>query len=164
VFERSGRLEGVCPALTSEPLATRDDLLALAETAFGFLDPSEPHAKKKIDKSDMTTLAYPLGETFVELELDWRERAAFVLVGWCRNGRIPEGYYTDSHGTVVRHSLAAVLNRGNATDRAAADRLRKAIKASGAEAMARQIRAYAEVLRVTYARLPELLSNLPPTH
>jgi hypothetical protein len=56
-----------------------------------------------------------------------------------------------------------VLERGEQTDRAAEARLRKAIKASGPEAMARQIQTYAEVLRVTYARLPELLSNLPST-
>jgi hypothetical protein len=135
--------------------------VALAETAFEFLDPSGPHAKQRRDKGDMTTLAYPLGDTFVELELDWREQSAFVLVGWCRDGEIPDGYYGDSHGRVARRHLGAVLERGGPADRAADARLREAIKGSGPEAMARQIDTYAEVLRATYARLPELLSNLP---
>jgi hypothetical protein len=63
----------------------------LAETAFGFLDQPRPRARQRIDKPFKTTLVYPLGETFVELELDWREQAAFVLVGWCRDGEIPDG-------------------------------------------------------------------------
>ncbi len=149
--------------MTSDSAATRDDLVALAETALGFLDQSTPTARQRIDKPFRTSLVYPLGETFVELELDWREQAAFVLVGWCRDGEIPDGYYVDSSGTVARHHFGAVLERGEQTDRAAEARLRKAIKASGPEAMARQIHTYAEVLRVTYARLPELLSNLPST-
>jgi hypothetical protein len=143
---------------------TRDELLGLAETAFDFLDASVLHGKQRRDKSDMTILAYPLGATFVELELDWREQAAFVLVGWCRGGEIPDGYYVDSYGTVVRHHVGAVLERGEPADRAAAERLRKAIKGSGPEAMAQQIRAYSDVLRAVHARLPALLTNLPPSH
>jgi hypothetical protein len=111
----------------------------------------------------MTTLVYPLGETFVELELDWREQAAFVLVGWCRDGEIPDGYYVDSYGTIVRHHLGAVLKHGDPTDRAADARLREALKSSGPEAMAQQIHAYSDVLRATHTRLPALLANLPPS-
>lgn len=149
--------------MTSESAPTRDDLLALAVTAFSFLDQSTPPARQRIDKPFQATLVYPLGQAFVELELDWREQAAFVLVGWCRDGKTPDGYYVDSHGTVVRHHLGAVLERGQPADRAAAARLHEALESSGPEAMAQQIRAYGDVLRATHARLPELLSNLPTT-
>ncbi|WP_432945996.1 hypothetical protein ACQPXM_07055 [Kribbella sp. CA-253562] len=110
----------------------------------------------------MTTLVYPLGETFAELELDWREQAAFVLVGRCRDGEIPDGYYVDSYGTVVRHHLAGVLEHGDLADRAAAARIREVVKLSGPEAMARQIDTFSEVLRAIHPRLTELLGKLPP--
>jgi hypothetical protein len=137
---------------------TKEDLLELAAASFGFLESSGGACRT--DDVHETTLGYPLGEAFVELELDWRERAAFVLVGWCQDGRIPDGYYVDSYGTVVRHHLTAVLDRGDAADRAAAGRLRKAVKLSGPEAMAGQINAFADVLRAVSPRLPALLTDL----
>jgi hypothetical protein len=110
----------------------------------------------------MTTLVYSLGGTFAELELDWREQAVFVLVGRCRDGRIPDGYYVDSYGTVVRHHLGKVLDHGDPADQAAAARLREVVKLSGPEAMIRQIDEFSDALRAVHARLPELLTNLPP--
>jgi hypothetical protein len=108
-FERSGEFWGGVPVLTSEPVTTREDLIAAAARSLGFLEQSGRGPARRTDHGDMTRPVYPLGETFVELELDWREQAVFVLVGRCRDGRIPDGYYVDSHGTVVRHHLGKVL-------------------------------------------------------
>jgi hypothetical protein len=63
VFERSGRIEGGVPASASDAAATQDDLVALAETAFGFLDQSTVQARRRIDKPVKTSLVYSLGES-----------------------------------------------------------------------------------------------------
>ena len=154
---------GKAGPVSSESGTGKDQVVGLALTAFGFLEGSTSVARRRADTSVQTTFGYVLGETFVEVELDWREQAVFVLVGWCRDGEVPDGYYVDSRGTVVRHQLGAVLERGQSADRAAAARLHEALRSSGPKAMARQIDAYSDVLRAAHARLPELLSNLHNT-
>ncbi|WP_433006930.1 hypothetical protein [Kribbella sp. CA-294648] len=143
-------------------MPTREEVLASVEMSLRFLEQLGRGGPRRADGGIQTTLAYSLGETFVEVELDWREQAVFVLVGWCQDGEIPDGYYVDGHGTQVRHHLAAVLEHGEPTDQAAARRLDEAVKRSGPEAMIRQIDAFSDVLRAVHPRLPALLPNLPP--
>ena len=62
------------------------------------------------DESLQSTLAYVLPDACFEIEFDWREEAAFVLV--CRRtpeGRRP-GYYTHG-GLTMRVHLAEALER-----------------------------------------------------
>ncbi len=103
-------------------------------------------------------LAYLRPDLFVEVELDWRERAVFVLVGSPINGKRPDGYYVDSAGHKVRWHLSAVLDAGGCSEPAA--RLRELMKGSGREAMLDQVSGYAVVLRVALPVLPALVRQL----
>jgi hypothetical protein len=95
-----------------------------------------------------TVLAYSSPNIFFEMELDWRERAAFLLVGRSRDGGRPDGYYMDSQGRRVRWHLAQILaNCAEPRLAGAAAEIRCVANVSGPEAMSTQIETFAEWLR-----------------
>lgn len=100
-----------------------------------------------------TRLPLVLSEAFVEVELDWREGAVFVLFGLLVDGRRPSGYYVDDAGQRVRWHLHEVLNEAGHEQRV--NKLRPPVKQLGAQAMLHQIDVLA-------AELPTVLQDLPP--
>lgn len=104
------------------------------------------------------------GGAFIAVELDWRERGAFALVGLTGpDGAPPDGYYVDSAGAKVRWHLAAVLD-GSPDEqvRRAAAQLKKAQAGSGPAAMMRQLELIEAAVRVAAADLVQLLHEPTP--
>jgi len=99
-----------------------------------------------------------LPEVFVEIELDWQEGAAFVLVGQPVDAQRPDGYYVDSAGRKVRWHLGAVLEEGGHTERALS--LKRLVKKSGPAAMLEQVDAYAAELLGLQPGLAALVQQL----
>lgn len=93
--------------LTTEP--TRPATEARAKQAFGFLDGFGGKLDSYDQESHRSLLAYLFPDPFLEVELDWREGAVFVLVGAPVNGRRPEGYYVSPRGDTVRWHLPGRL-------------------------------------------------------
>lgn len=56
----------------------------------------------------ITSLTYLKGNIGVELELDWRDFYAFLLIVRLENGKIPKGYYV-SGGLKCREHLANII-------------------------------------------------------
>ena len=124
----------------------RGDIVAEARSAFGFLEHAGGRSVEVDDGAWRTVLAYTVGSITIEVELDWREGAVFVLVCRTVNGRRPPGYYMHD-GRRMRVQLTDVLDGGNEQDRAAARRLRDVVHRSGADAMRAQVLEYSAVMR-----------------
>lgn len=134
---------------------TRDEIVSHAREAFGFLGRAGARPVTADDRSTATTLVYVLDPVTVEVELDWQEAAAFLLIGRTVDGKRPPGYYVHD-GKRMRVHLAEVLGSGTDEDRAVAQRLREVTRQSGPDAMRAQIQAYAEALHRLLDRLPEV--------
>lgn len=123
----------------------RSEIVAHAQHELDFLRTDFGFRLEVEDGAAQTVMAYVGDRYTLELELDWRERAAFLLVARTENGQRPPGYYVHA-GRRVRTHLTAVLDGGDAEDRLLADVLRAAVKDSGQAAMERQIGRYAAAL------------------
>jgi hypothetical protein len=144
----------VYQVLTSDP-HTRGEIVSHARGAFEFLGRAGGRPVAVDDRSTATTLVYVLDPVTVEVELDWQEAAAFLLLGRTVAGKRPPGYYMHD-GKRMRVHLAEVLGAGTQEDRAAAQRLRQVTKLSGPDAMRAQLQEYAEALHRLLDRLPEV--------
>lgn len=108
-----------------------------------------------------TVVATVLPDVFIELELDWQEQAAFILVGEPVDGHRPAGYYVDPQGRKVRWHLSAALDRSpDPTIRGTAKRLREVTQRSGIDAMVAQVDTSADVIREVLPHLPALVRQL----
>lgn len=150
-----------CQALTdidvqSEIEAVAADTVARLAAELG----GEVRTSRK-SRSGVVTLV--IGGAFVEVELDWRERAVFALTGLTGpRGELPDGYYVDSTGAKVRWQLAAVLAKSeDAEVRRVVAVLRSAQKLSGPDAMRRQLAAIEAAVRAAGDTLPELVRTTP---
>ncbi len=82
-------------------------LLKYAEDAFAFLETAGA-SLQTFSAPHWTTLAYCLPELTVEVNLDWREELAEVLVRKPGPDCPAEGYYV-CRGQVIRHHLCEAL-------------------------------------------------------
>ena len=118
-------------------MASTSEIVSYARRRFEFLE-SEFGARPEADDPDTpSVLAWVMEPNSFELELDWREQAAFLLVARTEGGRRPDGYYMND-GHRVRIHLAEVL--GDPPE------LRAVVRRSGPEAMREQIDSYASLL------------------
>jgi len=151
----------VFPALISND----DDANLLVDSAKGamaFLVADFGFSTEITGETSRTVLAYMLPTLFFEIELDWRENSAFLLVGLMQDGRRPDGYYVDSAGRKVRWHLATVLSecREDPTLNEAFVSIRSVANGSGAAAMTKQIEVFAKCLRVVVVDLSLVRNQL----
>jgi hypothetical protein len=73
---------------------------------YGFKDPSIAN------EGWMTRIDYLGSNLGIELELDWRDFAFFVLVVRLENGRLPGGYYVSNGKKCRKHLLSLLDERG----------------------------------------------------
>lgn len=125
---------------------SRDHIVALAREEFRFLESDRGLRFEAENRSDRTVLAYVGEQATFEVEMDWRERAAFLLV--CRTvaGGRPPGYYAHD-GRRVRVHLVQALELAGVSDPQATADLRSATRRSGSAAMESQLRLSASTLR-----------------
>jgi hypothetical protein len=135
--------------------------VARAQSDFAFLEDVAARPVEVEDEAWCTVLAYPIGTITVEVELDWRERCAFVLVCRTVDRRRPPGYYMHD-GRRMRVHLAQALDGGDEQDRAAARLLRSATSGSGPEAMATQLHSSSSILRERIGKLENRFEELFP--
>jgi hypothetical protein len=148
-----------CPALTSDREPSRNEIIGFARDALGFLADAAGAKLEVKDGASQTVLAYVVGPLTYEVELDWRERVAVLLVCRTIDGHRPPGYYTHG-GERVRVHLAQALSSGDEDDRRAAERLRSAPRGSGGDAMKTQIMRLASALRDAIDHLPSYMDSI----
>jgi hypothetical protein len=129
-----------------------------AQEAFAFVGHESAASIELVRTATQTQLNYLLPELFIEVELDWREGACFVLTGLPVAGMRPSGYYLDDQGRHVRWHLAGVLTAGGYLDRARA--LKGLAKQSGLQAMMDQVDAYAAEVQAHLKELPSVVQRL----
>jgi hypothetical protein len=118
-------------------VASTSEIVAHARRRLEFLE-NEFGARPEADDPDTpSVLAWVTEPNSFELELDWREQAAFLLVARTQGGRRPDGYYLHD-GRRIRIHLSEVL--GDPPE------LRAVVRRSGPEAMREQIDSYASLL------------------
>ncbi len=144
--------------LTTKREFQETDVETHARKAFSFLEATTSAASTLEREPDRSLLSYLLGNVFVEIELDWREMAVFVLLGETVEGKRPSGYYVDNVGRRVRWHIGAALTEGNYHENAR--NLRTVVKESGFQAMFNQIDAYSVGLRTVLSELPRLIQQL----
>jgi hypothetical protein len=98
----------VFQALTSSQ-TRREDVERSAADAFRFLTEDFGFAHHTRVFGYGTVFEYVRDDCFVEVELDFRDSVASVLVGESRDGRIPDGYYLDTSGRKARWHIGEVL-------------------------------------------------------
>lgn len=109
------------------------------------------------DRGDKTVIAYVSDPATFEVELDWLEGAAFLLVVRTIAGHRPPGYYV-SEGKRVRVHLVEALRRAGILDSAMERRLKEVMRGSGEDAMLTQLTVFATELRNS---LEPLLERIP---
>ncbi|MBQ0894747.1 hypothetical protein KBX37_16845 [Micromonospora sp. U56] len=149
------------PVLTSSHATGVGPVEEHAGEAFQFLADDDGCIAMVHRERDRSVLAYVLPQVFVEVELDWEERAAFLLVGEPADGGRPAGYYVDPQGRKVRWHLTAALDRSpDPEHRGMAKRLRQVTRRSGFDAMVAQVDGYADAIREVLPQLPALVREL----
>lgn len=145
-------------ALITQPSIQQREIETRAREAFGFLEEA-PGTTGGLERQGYRLLvSYVLRDVFVEIEMDWRESAVFILVGETVDGQRPSGYYVDRVGRHARWHLGAALKEGDFAEQA---RTFKAVtKRSGPQAMLEQLGAYSVTLRMALPELPRLLHKL----
>ena len=129
-----------CPALTSDDVAIETAALS----AFRFLVERGASAAR-LATSTATTLVYRWPTHSIEVELDWRERAAFVLLTDDAAGS--RGYYVDpATGHRRRMHMLTALEELGLVDRGFATKVRRAQRGTGASAMLDQIAMFSGLL------------------
>lgn len=137
---------------SSDPRPNRDEIVAFAQEAFGYLEDDRHHRLEISDAPWRTLLAYVGNPLTFEVELDWRDACAFVLVCRTVDGRRPPGYYMHE-GRLIRIHLSEALVKGRSADHTTVDKLRHVTRGSGASAMKTQIVEYSAALRMSYQQL-----------
>lgn len=135
------------------------DVLARCQEALSFLE-GDRQSRLVLDSTgDRTVRAYVGERLTIEVELDWREGSAFILICRTVRGGRPPGYYVHE-GQRVRLHLAEALQRFG--DRYAADitALRAATSRTGPDAMIEQVGLGADVLRRSYSDIRDRLDVL----
>jgi hypothetical protein len=67
------------------------------------------YSAAKVEHEDvMTRIEFMKGEIAVEVELDWRDFIAFVLIVHLKDGKLPNGYYV-AEGKKCRKHLGRVI-------------------------------------------------------
>lgn len=139
----------------------RAEVLADARKGFRFLVDEAGCRLTMIDGGWQTVLAYVGDPITFEVELDWREGAAFLLVCRTVDGQRPPGYYSH-HGRRMRVHFVETLDPTRADDQTAASELRGLAGSSGPAAMRAQLRLFASALRPRIDRLRSSFTNLFP--
>ena len=148
--------------MTSE--APREQVKAVARAELQFLELELGFRPEEREGPRRDVLAYVGEHLTFELELDWQEQAAFLLVCLTVDGRRPPGYYVHE-GRRVRLLLVEALTLANAADAAVVAvvaELRAATRRSGVAAMEAQVRLSASTLRRSLDELLDARSALFP--
>ena len=132
------------------------DIESSALKAFSFLETLGNRSVERLP--GITLIAYTMPGYFVEIELDWREQAVFLLVGQLVNGHRPDGYYVDRSGRKARWQLYTALEKAGMRQEAKA--LKEATRASGPDAMRRQIAELATTVHLVLSALASIVANL----
>jgi len=140
---------------------SRDALLLYARKSFEFLEAASGSRTKTDNNSARTVLAYTVGSITVEVQLDWHEGAALVLLCRTVDGKRPPGYYRHA-GRLMRKYLALALDDGEPQDQVIAAELKAITRQSGPEAMRLQIDASSSAVRGIVDRFPEFHERLFP--
>ena len=120
-------------------------ILSTARVLFGFLE--EKGARVLVvPRSGQTIVAYISDPLTFEVELDWRDRAAYLLVARTVGGHRPPGYYMHA-GNRMRLHLIEALRRSKSLNAATETRLKEAMSSSGERAMLTQLRLFSNELR-----------------
>jgi hypothetical protein len=115
-------------------MSKRKDIEDFAVNEFGALLVEYGYAPGEVEHDDvLTRIDFLRRDLAVEIELDWREFMAFVLLVHLKNGMLPDGYYV-ADGKTCRKHLGRVLqeqgrkappgprvDRGQSTPRNTAD-------------------------------------------
>ena len=145
--------------LSTQPRTSKTEIEAHARSVFGFLEDPLVETTNTLEReSHRSLLSYVVGDVFVEIELDWRESAVFILVGEAVDGHRPSGYYVDGAGRRVRWHLSAALQEGDYAEQVR--NLTAVTKRSGRQAMLDQIDAQSVSLRTALPELPHLVQQL----
>jgi hypothetical protein len=131
--------------LTAELAAERDRVVSAARGLFAFLEERGASVEEE-ESSDMTVIAYIDDQATFEVELDWLEGAAFLLVARTIAGHRPPGYYV-SEGRRVRVHLIEALRKAGLLDAPMERRLKDVMKDSGEDGMSSQLKVLAAELR-----------------
>ena len=103
-------------------------------------------------------IAYTMPHCFIEIELDWREQAVFLLVGESVNGSRPDGHYVDNSGRKARWHLQTALEKAGM--RKEAKDLQETTSASGPDAMSHQIAKFASTVHRVLPSLASIVVDL----
>lgn len=117
----------------------------MARRCFGFLEELGARPEEAARSTDVV-IVYVLEELTFEIELDWCEGAAFVLVCRTIDSARPAGY-TMFHGVRVRMQLADAMSAACLDGEGAVRQLRAVMKVGGPDAMAAQLSVYGELLK-----------------
>lgn len=129
---------------TSSDRFDRASIVSTTRTLFSFLE--EKGARVVVEpRSGQTTVAYISDPLTFEVELDWRETAAFLLVARTTEKRRPPGYYVHG-GKRMRVHLMEALRRSNSLRPETEKRLKDAMGGSGEQAMLKQLRLFSDEL------------------
>lgn len=157
-FERSGPMSGGCRALISSTLS-RDDIVTYSQEAFGFLEGVARRPVEIETESLRTVLVYTGGSITIEVELDWQEWAAFLLLCRTVDGRRPPGYYMHE-GKRMRVHFTEALADGTDQDRVIARKLRSVARESGPDAMREQVQEFSAALHGVVDQLADYHEKL----
>jgi hypothetical protein len=120
-------------------------MVSTSRSLFSFLE--ERGASVEVEHhGDQTVIAYIDDPATFEVELDWLERAAFVLVGRTVEGHRPPGYYV-SEGKRTRVQLIEALRKAGLLTPSLEQQLKEVMRASGEDAMRIQLKVLATELR-----------------
>jgi hypothetical protein len=120
-------------------------ILSTTRTLFSFLEGKGRRVLVE-PRTGQTTVAYISDPLTFEVELDWRERAAFLLVAQTIGGHRPPGYYVHLDKRVRLHLMDA-LRRSNSLSAKTEKRLKEVMSGSGEQAMLTQVRLFSDELR-----------------
>jgi hypothetical protein len=148
-------------SMTAHNNRTREEILAMADSAFSFLD--ETATRKARFVGTTTVVAYVVGAITIELEFDWRERSAFLLVARTVSGERPPGYYTHNGVRMRRHLANVLADYGGPHEKELAAKLRTTQAKSGADAIVSQVSLFAGIVRATLPFIQDHATEIFPT-
>lgn len=149
--------------MTTRPRSSRTALVEYAAERLSFLERIGARVQVLPVAGDASRLDYVLPSVTFEMEFDWHEQAAFLLVCRTEAGGAPGGYYVHD-GAVVRVHVLEALRKLGLFDPDRSRSIKTVMARSGPEAMRQQIDAYAELLQGTVGELANRASSLfPPT-